>query len=84
MATDIRKLVGTDKLVIGSDRTLTLLRAGALKTVVMAANCPAQVRDEALRLAGTTVAVERLEQDNEELGIMCKKPFRIAMLGIKV
>lgn len=82
MKAEIRKLLGTDKLVIGTDRVLRLLREGALKQVLVASNCAADVREDVDHLAGAA-EVTALDITNEELGVYCKKPFNIQLLGIK-
>jgi ribosomal protein L30E len=40
------------------------------------------VRDDVEHLAGET-QVTTLDVTNEELGVYCKKPFNIQLLGIK-
>jgi ribosomal protein L30E len=82
MKAEIRKLLGTDKLVIGTDRVMKLLRAGDLKQVLVASNCKADVRDDVTHLAGDAEVVA-LDVTNEELGVFCKKAFNIQVLGIK-
>ena len=84
MKQEIRKLLGTEKLLIGTERTVKELRTGSLQKVILAENCPDAERQEIERLAGLVdVAIESAGVDNEELGVLCKKPFRIAVLGIK-
>ncbi len=82
MKAEIRKLLGTDKLVIGTDRVVKLLRAGDLKQVLVASNCKTEVREDVEHLAGDAEVVA-LDVTNEELGVFCKKPFNIQVLGIK-
>ena len=84
MKQEIRKLLGTDKLLIGTERTIKELRNGTLSKVILADNCPVDERVEIERLAELAgTAVELSGVDNEELGVLCRKPFRIAVLGIK-
>ena len=82
MKAEIRRLLGTDKLVIGTDRVLRLLRAGQLKQVLVANNCATAVREDVTHLAGAAQVTD-LDVTNEELGVYCKKPFHIQLLGIK-
>lgn len=84
MKADIRKLLGTDALIIGSERTMKALRAGELKQVLLSSNCDPSLKDTAdhyAKLAG--VEVVQLDVPNEELGVFCKKPFNIQLLGIR-
>ncbi|MBI2546080.1 ribosomal L7Ae/L30e/S12e/Gadd45 family protein [Candidatus Woesearchaeota archaeon] len=80
---EIRKLLKTKKLVIGTERTLKGLRAGKVARVFYAANCAAPVKSDIMHFSKLT-AVEpvELEVDNRELGVMCKKPFSISVLSI--
>ncbi len=84
MKAEIRKLLGTDKLVIGTDRTLKLLRQGHLKKIILASNCTEDVRDDVEHYSnGQNVEIVQLDVPNEELGVFCKKPFNIMVLGIR-
>ncbi len=79
MKTEIRKLIGTDKLVIGTERTIKALKKDELAKVVVSSNCSDSVRNQ---LSGKAEIVN-VQESNEELGVLCKKPFRVALLGIK-
>ena len=84
MKAEIRKLLGSDKLIIGTDRCMKLLRQGQLKKVMLASNCNETVVEDVQRYssqAGVEVVV--LDVPNEELGVFCKKPFHISVLGIR-
>jgi ribosomal protein L30E len=84
MKAEIRKLLGSDKLVIGAERVCKLLRDGKLARVLVASNCDGSVLDDVTRYAGLAgTELVRLEVDNEELGVYCKKPFNIMLLGIR-
>ena len=84
MKAEIRKLLGSDKLIIGTERTLKLLREGKLKKVMLASNCKQTTVEDVQRYStqsGTEVV--HLDIPNEELGVYCKKPFNISILGIR-
>ena len=84
MKAEIRKLLGTDKLIIGRDRTFKSLRAGELSKVLLSSNCSEEVKADAEHYAAQTGAeVVQLDVLNEELGVYCKKPFNIQVLGIR-
>ncbi|MBN1792877.1 ribosomal L7Ae/L30e/S12e/Gadd45 family protein [Candidatus Woesearchaeota archaeon] len=83
-ANEIKKLWKNENLVIGSDEVLKLLRAGEIERVMLAKNAPegvAQDVDRYTKLKG--VPVEVLDVPNDELGVLCKKPFNIAVIGLK-
>ena len=84
MKQTIRKLLGTEKLSIGTDRTLKALRRGELEQVILASNCAAETVTSIERDAALTGAeIVRMTENNDDLGVLCKKPFRIAVLGVK-
>lgn len=73
-----------DKLVLGAERTVKLLRSGKLNKVFVASNCDATVREDIERYCklGDVECVE-LSQTNEEIGTICRKPFAISVVGIQ-
>jgi len=84
MRAEIRKLLGSDKLIIGTDRVLKLLRQGGLKKVILAGNCRADILQDVQYYGGLNgTEIVQLTENNEELGVFCKKPFHISVLGIK-
>jgi large subunit ribosomal protein L30e len=83
MTTEIKKLLGTPKLIIGTDRVLKAVRKGGVTKVLLASNAPSHLRTglaEYQKLAG--FALEETGMTNDELGTICKKPFSIAALAI--
>ncbi len=80
----LRKYIDEKKVTIGATQTIRALKAGSLKTVVLASNAPAVLAGQVERLQTLKgVNLERLTVGNDELGTMCKKPFAISILGIK-
>lgn len=81
---EIKKLLKTENLVIGADRTLKALRNNELVKVFLAGNAPeALVKDVEYYASITKIDVEKLDIPNDELGVVCKKPFSIACIGMK-
>ena len=80
---EIRKLLKTKKLVIGTERTMKALKTGGISKVVYSSNCPKDVKSDIEHYCrlNNTDAVE-LEVDNSELGTICKKPFSISVISI--
>jgi ribosomal protein L30E len=75
-------LKNTKKIVIGKQETIKQLRLGTLAEVLVAANFDDKETIQKLaKLTGTQVKV--LSQKNDELGALCKKPFSIAIIGLK-
>ena len=81
---EVRQALKSKKLVIGAERTLKSLKVGGIQKVFLATNCPERIKKDIAYYAkiGKTAAVG-LKYDNEELGVICKKPFTISVLGVK-
>jgi len=86
VAEDIKFLkskVEEGKAVIGRAKVIKELKAKNLNKVFLASNCPQQAKEEIKHYAGLgNVDILELEQNNEELGVVCKKNFFISVLGI--
>jgi len=71
-----------EKLVIGVDRTLKLLKSEKLKKIFISNNCDEEVRKKIKKYAEIAkIEVVELKIDNIELGARCKKPFAISVLS---
>jgi len=80
----IRKLVKEKKAIIGTKITLKNLKLGKIKKVYFSLNCPEGAIEGIKHYAKLTKAeVVKLKYPNDELGILCKKPFSISVLSIK-
>lgn len=81
-AEEIKKLVKTQKLIIGTDVTLKELKAGNISKVFAASNMKEDVRQDFKRYCDISKAeFIELDIDNTELGTICRKPFSISVLG---
>ncbi len=80
--TEIKKLLKTKDLIIGEDRTIKNLRLGKIDKVFLTSNCPKGVVEDINYYAKLAKShVVKLSQNNEELGVVCKKPFAISVLS---
>ena len=81
---EIKKHLVSGKLVIGAGRTLKQLRQHKLEKVFLSANCSPRTKEDVNRLCsiGKTECVD-ISQTNDEIGVLCKKPFSISVLGVK-
>lgn len=80
---ELKRLIKTDKAVLGTERTLKLLKAGTAEQVFLSSNCPEHVKKDIeyyAKLVGTPVII--LKYPNEEVGILCKKPYPVSVLSI--
>jgi len=81
---EIRTVLKEGHAVVGSKQTLSLLREKKLKKVFLAANAPATLVQNVMHYSMITgVPVVPLQQNNEELGTLCKKPFSISVIGVQ-
>ena len=82
-STQIKKLIKEEKIIIGSERTLKSLKLGKIGKVLLSSNCPASVEKSVLHYSALSGAeAVKLKYANEELGVICKKPFSISMMGV--
>ena|SRR3989338_5970839 len=80
---DIKKLLKTKKLVIGTERTIKNIRLGKTDTVYLSANCPEKVEEDINYYKKMSdFKVIKLEHPNDEIGAVCKKPFLISVLSV--
>ena len=79
---NIKEEIKNKKLIIGLERTLKKLKKSGLKKVYVTSNSHAK---EQLLLIGKTLGAEVviLEETSKELGVLCKKPFSISVLGFE-
>jgi large subunit ribosomal protein L30e len=81
---EIRKLLKEKNIIIGTDRTLKNLKLGKIKKVYLSSNCSEKTRESIKHYSELSKAsVVKLKYPNDELGILCKKPFSISVLGVK-
>ncbi|MBD3318361.1 50S ribosomal protein L30 [Candidatus Woesearchaeota archaeon] len=80
---EIRNLFKDGKLVIGTDRVLKGVREGTITKVIAAKNCPEETLKELAHYKKlTTIDIEHSDLTNEQLGVLCKKRFSIALIGV--
>lgn len=80
----LKKSLSEGKVVIGTQQVIKLLKQGKLKKIYLSSNCPAEViadLEHYSKLAKTEIV--KLNRSNDELGIFCKKPFSITVLGVR-
>jgi len=87
MATDvtaeIKKMLKSKKLVIGTEKTLKNLKKGKAAKVFVTSNCPKSIKDDLKDYADLSKAeIVELDIPNDELGVICKKQFSISVLSV--
>ena len=76
----LRRAIALKKFAIGTEKTLKALKKGEVKDVFVSSNCPDELKERVKKYTETLGGgFNQLEIDNEELGVICKKPFSINM-----
>ena len=81
-AAEIKKMLKSGSVVIGTERTMKNLKLGKVQKVLVSSNCPANVEGSISYYAGLSgTELHKLEYPNDELSVICKKPFSISVLA---
>ena len=81
---EIKKLLGTSSLVFGAKETMKALRSSSVQKVYLATNVQEDLRSDIEHAALVDgVEIVKLDIANDELGVACKKPFSIGVIGLK-
>jgi len=71
------------KVIIGTDRVIKNIRLGKISKVYLSSNCKESVESDISHYGKLgDIKVIKLSLSNEELGVLCKKPFSISVLGL--
>ena len=82
-STEIKKMIKSGNLIIGTENSIKNLKLGRVEKILVSANCPANVEKNISYYAGLSGAeVHKLDYPNEELSIICRKPFSISVLAL--
>lgn len=81
---NIKQAIEANKLNIGSETTKKLLAQEKLQKIMVASNCREDLKQDINHYAAVgNIEIENLDMDSEELGIMCKKNFNVAVVSIQ-
>jgi len=80
---DIKRLLKTKKLVMGTERVKKLARSAKLERIYISKNTPERVRNDLVYYSKlSNIKLIKLRYANDELGEICNKPFSISVLGV--
>ena len=80
---EIKKLLKAGNVIIGTEKSVKSLKLGRVQKILLSSNCPAGVEKSINYYAGLNDAeIHKLEFPNDELGVICKKPFSISVLAV--
>lgn len=81
MNKDLKDILKESTLTLGTERTIKAIKQGKAKEVFLASNCPETTKKEINYLAKIgSIKVIELKEANDEIGVICKKPFSITVL----
>jgi len=82
---ELRTALNNKNVIIGTKRTIKYLKIKNVKLVILANNCPENIKKDIEHYANLSeVKVETFDGTGKQLGIFCGKPFSITALAIKV
>jgi len=82
-STEIKKLIKAKNVVIGTEKTIKSLKLGKVDKVILSSNCADRVVNDINYYAELSKAETiRVRYPNDELGVICKKPFSVSVLSI--
>lgn len=79
----VRDAVESNRIVLGTESAANKLKLGKLEAVVVASNCPENVRNDLehnAKVSGTKVL--SFDGKSSDLGALCRKPFTVIVAGI--
>lgn len=80
----IRVAVDTGSVTLGSDKSIQALKLGKGKLVIIADNCPRDIREDVEHYSKLSeIPVYTYEGTSVELGSVCGRPYTVATLIIK-
>lgn len=83
MNKEIRQALATGEVILGTDRSIEALKLGRVKLVILASNCPAEVRGDVKHYSKLSGAVVHdYGGDSTELGLACGKPFMVSVMAV--
>ncbi len=79
---EIKKMLKSGDVVIGTEKAIKGLKLGKVQKVLVSSNCPAKVEKDINYYAVLSNAeFHKLDYPNDELSVICKKPFSISVLA---
>ncbi len=82
-AAEIKKMLKAGNMIIGTEKAIKSLKLGRVQKVMLSSNCPEQVEKDINHYAGLGGAESvKLDYPNDELSVICKKPFSISVLAL--
>ena len=82
-AVEIKKMLKAGNVIIGTEKSMKSLKLGKVDKILVSSNCPANVEKRINYYADLGKAeVHKLDYPNDELSVICRKPFSISVLAL--
>ena len=79
---DIKEIIKDKKLILGANQVLSMMKNEKITNVLVASNCPETLNHDIDHYSKIfSIKVSRINEDSKELGVICKKPFSISVIG---
>lgn len=76
--------VKTGKVVLGTERSIKLLKQGKPKIVIISKNCPKEIMDEILYYGKLSeIPVYTYSGTSWDLGAVCGRPHMVACMAVE-
>jgi len=76
-------VIRTGKIIIGSKETKNALLTGNLKLTILSKNCPEDIKEDIIYYSLISKTPYKIvNEDSNELGSLCGKPFPVSTIGI--
>ena len=80
---DLKKVIATGKVVLGTSNTLKDIKTGKVASVYMSSNVPTDVKADITHYHSIGgFGLVQLETPNDELGTICRKSFSVSVLCV--
>jgi len=81
---EMKRAISTGKVLLGSRSILREVRLGRAELVMISSNCPQNLKEKVMRLAGLSkIPVIQHSKTGVDLGTLCGKPFIVSGIVIK-
>ena len=79
---EIRDNLKRNRAILGSERVLKNLKQGKISKVLLSINCRDDIKKDLEHFKSVSnFEIVNLKYKNEELGVVCKKPYTVSMIG---
>ena len=79
---DIKEIIKDKKLIIGANQVLSMMKNEKITNVLVSSNCPEALKKDVEHYSKIfSIKASRINEDSKELGVICKKPFSISVIG---